>query len=72
MAPTTAVRPSSSGTPAATSEPNATMRMISVIGSDSFPALPRSSLIVSSTALVGARVAELRDLDVGVRGLPTS
>ena len=39
----TAVTPSSSGTPAATSEPNATMRMISVIGSERTSAFWKSS-----------------------------
>ena len=39
----TAVTPSSSGTPAATSEPNATMRMSSVIGSERTSAFWKSS-----------------------------
>ena len=39
----TALNPSSSGMPAATRAPNATMRMISVIGSDSFSAFLKSS-----------------------------
>ena len=48
MAPITALRPSSRGTPAATSEPKAMVRMIRVIGRDSIPAFPRSDWIVSS------------------------
>ncbi len=43
-APATEVRPSSSGTTAATSAPKATMRMISVIGSETSSAWLRSSL----------------------------
>ena len=39
----TAVRPSSSGTPAATSAPKARMRMISVIGSERNSAFLKSS-----------------------------
>ena len=45
----TAVRASSSGMPAATSAPNASTRMSSVIGSESAPALPRSLLYAVST-----------------------
>jgi hypothetical protein len=43
MVAATAVMPSSSGTPAATSAPNATMRMISVIGSERTSAFLKSS-----------------------------
>ncbi len=47
----TADRPSSSGTPAATRAPNASTRMISVIGSESFSALPKSSAKAFESAL---------------------
>jgi hypothetical protein len=47
----TAVSPSSSGTPAATSAPKASSRMTSVIGSESFSALPKSSLNAWESAL---------------------
>ena len=43
MVAITAVTPSSSGTPAATSAPNATMRMIRVIGSERTSAFWKSS-----------------------------
>ena len=43
MVAATAVTPSSSGTPAATSEPNATIRMSSVIGSERTSAFWKSS-----------------------------
>ena len=49
-AASTEVSPISSGTPAATSEPKVIVRMISVIGSDSIPALPMSPVIVSLIA----------------------
>jgi hypothetical protein len=50
IAAITDVIPISSGTPAATRVPNVMMRMISVIGIESRPALLRSSLIVSLMA----------------------
>ncbi len=43
IVPATADSASANGTPAATSEPNATMRMSSVIGSDSVSAFLKSS-----------------------------
>ena len=46
----TAVTASSTGTPAAASAPNASTRIASVIGSDSFCAFARSSLIDLFTA----------------------
>ena len=46
----TAVKPSSSGTPAATSAPNATTRMTSVTGTDVASALWKSSLTSVFTA----------------------
>jgi hypothetical protein len=48
----TAVNPSSSGMPAATSAPNASTRMTSVIGSDSVSAFLKSSLKDLSIALL--------------------
>ena len=47
----TADRPSSSGTPAATSAPNANTRMISVIGSESVSAFLKSSSNAFESAL---------------------
>jgi hypothetical protein len=47
----TAVSASRSGMPAATSAPKATMRMISVNGTDRSPAFARSSKNASSTSL---------------------
>ena len=47
----TAVNPSSSGTPAATSAPKARMRMISVIGSERNSAFLKSSLNDFESAL---------------------
>ena len=60
MVAATAVTPSSSGTPAATSEPNATMRMMSVIGSEDLGLL-EVLLERLRDRLVGARVTELAD-----------
>ena len=48
--PNTAVSASSSGIPAAKSAPNVMIRMISVIGRESVPALPRSLPYWSMTA----------------------
>jgi hypothetical protein len=52
IAASTAVSPTSSGSPAATRVPNVMMRMISVTGSESSPAFLRSSVITSLTALL--------------------
>ena len=51
IAAITAVRPSSSGTPAATSAPNARMRMTSVIGSERNSAFLKSSSNAFESAL---------------------
>ena len=63
----TAVRPSSSGRPAATSAPKASSRMMSVSGSDSVSAFLRSSANIFVDGLAGARVAELLDAELGLR-----
>ena len=65
--PITAVIASSSGTPAATSAPNATIRMISVIGRRE--ELRALEVVVEAGAerLVGGGAAELLDPQVGVR-----
>ena len=66
IVPATAVRPSSSGSPAATRAPNATSRISSVIGSDSVSAFWRSLLERAHELLVGAGGAELGDVEVRI------
>ena len=55
--------------PAATSAPNATTRMISVIGIENTPALARSSANDGVDRLRGARVPELTDEEARMRAL---
>ena len=55
--------------PAATSEPKVSTRTISVIGSESVPALPRSSVVRRHDALLRARVAELADREARMGAL---
>ena len=69
IAAITEVSPISSGTPAATSEPKVIMRMIRVIGSESIPAFPRSSLIVSLIALLALAPPNCSTTHVGMLGL---
>ena len=64
----TAVSASRIGIPAATSAPNAMIRMISVIGTEMSPAFFRSSMKDAVTSFVRARVAELADEERGVSG----
>ena len=57
----TAVNASSSGMPAATSEPNVSTRISSVIGSESVPAFAEVVPVRGLDSLLRARVAELAD-----------
>ena len=65
-AASTAVKPSSNGTPAATNAPNASTRMNSVTGTEVASALWKSSLTRVFTALAVLADAELADEQVGV------
>ena len=62
----TADRPSSSGTPAATSAPKASTRITSVIGSESVSAFLKSSAKAFESALDALAHAELADEDAGL------
>ena len=68
----TAVRARNSGTPAATSAPKAISRMIKVIGSDVFRALPKSSVTTLLICWFAAGVPELPDGEAGVRLFETA
>ena len=65
----TAVSPSSSGTPAATSAPKARIRMISVIGSERNSAFLKSSENDFESALLALAPPNCADEDVRVGGL---
>ena len=65
----TAVSPSSSGTPAATSAPKARTRMISVIGSESVSAFLKSSANDFESALLALASPNCADEDARVAGL---
>ena len=67
--PITAVSASSSGSPAATSAPNATIRISSVIGSERNSAFLKSLSNALLSALSALRVAELLDPQLRVRAL---